>query len=293
MTKRRIREWYEYWDGDVYVSFSGGKDSTVLLDIVRQIYPDVPAVFVDTGLEYPEIRQFVKTFDNVIWLKPKMNFKEVINKYGYPVVSKEVSETIDQCRKGYKSRFKKLDPNNKDGYTCANWAFLMDAPFKISNLCCNAMKKSPVKSFEKKSNLKPFIGTRASESQLRKTSYLREGCNGFNATRKISQPIAFWKEEDIWEYIKTNNLPYSEIYDKGMKRTGCMFCMFGVHHDKFPNRFQQMAKTHPKQYRYCIENLGLGEVLDYISVPYKVYENGIMGEINKDTEGNKYEQLKF
>lgn len=52
-TKRRIKEWYDYWDGQVYVSFSGGKDSTVLLDLVRNVcgYTDVPAVFVDTGLE--------------------------------------------------------------------------------------------------------------------------------------------------------------------------------------------------------------------------------------------------
>jgi len=87
-TKQRIREWYTYFGGEVYVSFSGGKDSTVLLDIVRQDYPDVKAVFVDTVLEYPEIRKFVKKFDNVTWLKPELRFDEVIKKYGYPVISK-------------------------------------------------------------------------------------------------------------------------------------------------------------------------------------------------------------
>ena len=56
MTEIRIRDWYDYWDGNVYVSFSGGKDSTVLLHIVRSMYPEVPAVFSDTGLEFPEIR---------------------------------------------------------------------------------------------------------------------------------------------------------------------------------------------------------------------------------------------
>lgn len=68
-TKQRIKEWYDHWDGQVYISFSGGKDSTVLLDIARSIYADLPAVFIDTGLEYPEIRNFVKTFDNVTWVK--------------------------------------------------------------------------------------------------------------------------------------------------------------------------------------------------------------------------------
>lgn len=101
LTCERIKAWYEWWDGQVYVSFSGGKDSTVLLDLVRNVcgYDDVPAVFVDTGLEYPEIREFVKTFDNVEWLKPKKNFKQVINECGYPFISKEVSNCVQGARK--------------------------------------------------------------------------------------------------------------------------------------------------------------------------------------------------
>lgn len=95
MTKLRIREWVqEYGTEGVYVAFSGGKDSTVLLHIVRGMYPTIPAVFLDTGLEYPEIREFVKTFNNVEWLKPKMNFRQVIEMYGYPFFSKEVSDVI-------------------------------------------------------------------------------------------------------------------------------------------------------------------------------------------------------
>lgn len=100
MTKRRVTEWVdEYGIDGVYVSFSGGKDSTVLLDICRKLYPEMKAAFVDTGLEYPEIRQFVKTFDNVEWLKPKKTFKEVINEYGYPIISKEVSECVSGAKR--------------------------------------------------------------------------------------------------------------------------------------------------------------------------------------------------
>lgn len=100
-TKRRIQEWYDYWDGQVYIAFSGGKDSTVLLDLTRNIcgYTDVPAVFVDTGLEYPEIREFVKKVDNVEWLKPKKNFRQVIDECGYPFISKEVSNTVEGAKK--------------------------------------------------------------------------------------------------------------------------------------------------------------------------------------------------
>ena len=94
MAKRRIQEWYDYWDGGVYVSFSGGKDSTVLLHLVRSMYPDVQAVFVNTGLEYPEIQAFVKQHDNVNILRPSMSFNEVLGEYGYPMIGKEVAQRL-------------------------------------------------------------------------------------------------------------------------------------------------------------------------------------------------------
>lgn len=99
-TKVRIRQWVEHYGLDhAYVSFSGGKDSTVLLDIARKMYPDIKAVFLDTSLEFPELRDFVKRFNNVEYIKPKMNFRQVIEKYGYPVISKEVSECVYGARK--------------------------------------------------------------------------------------------------------------------------------------------------------------------------------------------------
>ena len=100
MTMDRIREWVDtYGDDGVCISFSGGKDSTVLLHLVRSYAPNVKAVFSDTGLEYPEIRNFVKTFDNVDWIKPKMTFGEIVGQYGYPLFSKEISNTIWYARK--------------------------------------------------------------------------------------------------------------------------------------------------------------------------------------------------
>ena len=98
MSLNRIREWYDHFQGAVYISFSGGKDSTVLAHLVHTMYPDVPMVFSNTGLEYPEIRQFAKSNGAEI-IYPKMRFDEVISKYGYPIIGKEVAEAIHFARR--------------------------------------------------------------------------------------------------------------------------------------------------------------------------------------------------
>ena len=107
----------------------------------------------------------------------------------------------------------------------------------------------------------------ASDSMVRQMIYLKYGCNNFDGDH--SMPLGFWKTEDIWNYISTKNLPYSKIYDMGEERTGCMFCMFGIHLEGDNNRFTRMKKSHPKIYNYCINELGIGEVLDYLGVCYK------------------------
>lgn len=287
LSKNRIKQFYEHFDGKVYVSFSGGKDSTVLLHLVRSLFPEVPAVFVDTGLEYPEVRSFVKSFDNVITLRPEMSFNKVITEYGYPVISKEVAQFIEDNRKnpnGYTA--KKFDPNSdyvkKYGsrFCLAKWNYLKNSDIKISSQCCRIMKKTPAKKFEKESGLKPYIATMAAESNLRKQEYIKKSCNSFESKRPASTPLGFWTEQDILQYLVENNLPYCSVYgeikqDKngkyyttGAKRTGCMFCMFGVHNEKSPNKFELMRETHPKLHDYCINKLGCGRVLDFIGVKY-------------------------
>ena len=271
LSDQRSRAFYEHFRGEVYVSFSGGKDSTVLLHKVRQVYPNVLGVFIDTGLEYPSVREFVKTMKNIIIVKPKLSFRDVINKYGYPVVSKENAQKLYEIKntKSDKLRNKRLHgDDNKNGKLPEKYKYLIDAPFMISSKCCDALKKSPVKKFERETGLHPIVGIMAEDSGMRTTSYLRTGCNTFESKRPMSLPIAFWTDKDIWEYIKKYNLKYADIYNKGYDNTGCMFCMFGVQFEKAPNRFQRMKEIHPKQYNYCINKLGCGEVLDFMGIKY-------------------------
>lgn len=363
MSQQRIKAWYESWvryeiynkatgktryvtaaeepllsedewietatDGQVYVSFSGGKDSTVLKHLVENtpgVY-NVPSLFVNTGLEYPEIQKFAMSQPNVITVRPEMRFDEVIKEYGYPVISKEVSKYIKEARtallKGRMDYYSiqklrgtlKDKDGNKSIYNCEKWGFMIDAPYKISNYCCDVMKKRPAKKFAKETGRKPIIGTMASESRLRFQKWIQHGCNAFDKKEPSSQPLSFWTEQDVLHYIKKYNLPYCSVYgdivvdtatdipegqmsfidylgeyeegDKlkttGCNRTGCIFCMFGCHLEKEPNRFQRLKETHPRQYDYCInggefvdgkwqpskKGLGLGYVLDYIGVDYK------------------------
>lgn len=147
-TKDLILEWYLQFEGKVYVGFSGGKDSTVLLHIARSIKgcSDIPAVFADTGLEYPEIREFVKTIDNVTWLKPKLTFKQVLEKYGYPIISKDQSAALYDIRNSKSERTIQARLHDGWGYhngvLAKTWYPLILADFKISNKCCNVMKKN-------------------------------------------------------------------------------------------------------------------------------------------------------
>lgn len=361
MTKVRIRDWVNYYgQNGVYVSFSGGKDSTVLLHMVREEYPDIPAVFVDTGLEYPEIREFVKTFDNVTWVKPKLTFKQVIEKYGYPFISKEVAECVYGARKyltqliadgtilqtdrqypyeyydklcglgkcantekqggmitsiaDYEDLVHTLKERmcNREGganerllillgelppktnkteiipdkslYSQEKYKFFLEAPFEISNKCCNVMKKQPAHRYSKETGRVPILATMAAESRLRTQKWLQNGCNGFDMKEPISTPMAFWTEQDVLRYIKEKNIPICSVYGDivsddaqdqlkgqmdisdfglsrdtrrlkttGCNRTGCMFCGFGCHLEKEgEGRFERMKVTHPQIYDYIM-----------------------------------------
>lgn len=338
MTQQRIREWYNYWNGNVCISFSGGKDSTVLTYLVRDMYPEVPLVFANTGLEYPEIQAFARKM-GAEFVRPKMSFSEVISTYGYPIIGKENAEAIHYARrirngskkvsrsedestairkrhefKGDRPKVeheeepgKKVDKRrkfdqwrdwrresiqgvgafsaeNKSIFNKSKWYPLCkDTQFMISHMCCTIMKKGPMGIYQRQHKLYPFIGTLADESKLREQAWIRHGCNAFEGTHQTSQPLSFWLEQDILHYILEKHIEIASVYGEivgvdsngmeyqpmegfdlplkctGCDRTGCIFCGFGVHLEKGETRFQKLAKTHPKQYEYC---MGGGQWVD-------------------------------
>lgn len=285
----RIREALEKYPGKIVASCSGGKDSTVMMDLIWHVDPTIRGVFSDTGLEYPEIREFVKTLPNMDWVKPKMSFDQVVKKHGWPVVSKAVARGIQRLQnpseKNVNVRNLLMTGLTSDGRAAPSfklakkWHRLIDAPFKISDHCCEVIKKAPIKKYMCDNKIDAtFVGTLADESEKRKESYLAHGCNAFDLKDPQSRPLMLWTEQDILRYIVVRKLPISKIYGDiveedgvlrctGEQRTGCMFCMFGIFMEGSPNRFERMAKTHPNYHDYCINKMGAGEVLDFLGLP--------------------------
>ncbi|WP_318442702.1 phosphoadenosine phosphosulfate reductase family protein [Photobacterium leiognathi] len=296
MTKSRIRQWFDFYDGDVYLSFSGGKDSNVLGHIIKSMpspYCNIPFVFVNTGLEYPEVLDHVRSLAangwNIEQIKPERTFKDIWDNDGIPLVSKRVARQIRIARGelgGEQSRNLVLNGVNKKGLVSNSqwkisdkWRYLIDSDVKISDTCCDYLKKKPFIRYEKDTGLKVMTAMMASEGGTRS---MISKCNMFDGSRPKSSPMLFWLESDVWEYVnkfqvnlasvyydRKCNFEGKEVLIKGESRTGCMFCAFGQHLEKGVNKFQKMQVTHPRQYNVIINRMGLSKALDLIDVNYK------------------------
>lgn len=236
-----------------------------------------------------------------------MNFRQVILKYGYPVIGKNQARYIRDLQNAHGQNDAtvnlRLTGYNRAGQYCPTmkladkWQFLRGAPFKISEQCCDVMKKEPMRRYQKETRRMPIVGTMCTESQSREKSWLMNGCNAFEAKYPQSRPMSFWTENDVLMYLFLYDVPYAsvygdircrfkgeectpedarrmllsdrpaddyawennfEFYTTGVSRTGCMFCAFGAHLESCPNRFQQMQVSHPKQYDYCMRPVDQG-----------------------------------
>jgi len=275
LAKKKLIDFYQKENGNVFISFSGGKDSEVLLHIAKSIYPNIRVVFSNTTNEDKDIIEHVKKFKEVIWVHPVMNFTQVVEKHGFPLVSKDNAQKIYELKHGKKDRTIAIrrygyqnhpdcmsDKKDKDGGPVPKpgsgmlpikWQFLADEEFDVTHKCCQILKKDPIEKWAKENNLKPIIALMADEGKLRKQLSLY----GSDDDKK-SYPFlkTGWSEKDIWEYAKLHNIRFAECYyDREMNghfikaelRTGCVFCGFGIHLEKENRLDKQKLKT-PKRY---------------------------------------------
>jgi len=286
-----VDNYYHRFNGGVYMSFSGGKDSTVLKYFIDKWlkmagYPPIKYVFNNTTNEHKEILDFVKSFgDEVIHLRPKMTFAQVLEKYGFPMVSKQTARFLSRYRNTKSEQMRQFYKHgtNKDGSQSAfkiakKWHFLIDAPFNFTDRCCDILKKEPVKRFEKETGLKPIIGTMADESNQRKLQYKKNGeqCNTFTEGKEQCKPLSIFTEADIWALIERFNIKICSIYFdqvingelvKGEKRTGCKLCGFGCQFETGEdNRYTRLSKREPNLHKSFMDKLGYRAVLKFIGI---------------------------
>lgn len=292
----RIKEWLDHWDGAAFVGFSGGNNSSILANLVRQVDKEVPLVFSNTGLEYPEIVEFVTKgpFQNVVVVRPQLTFKQVLDQYGYPVVDRKSAQALRNLQNptdrnensrrlawtGIKSDGQPGSPASK---LADKWRYLVEAPFKISEKCCDKLKKFPLDNYAKETGRKPFIGLLAGDSSRRKRGWMVHGCNAYQGTLVHSAPLAIWTAQDCLEYHLLNPGLLAPVYGQilrgedgqlhttGEQRTGCIFCCFGLdqeYRSTGTHRFLRMEVSHPKLYAYCMEQLGFREVITTLKLPY-------------------------
>lgn len=235
----KMYQWTSFWRGQVRLSFSGGKDSTVmcylfceLLAQARDLCQTVHIAFSNTELEYPEIRIFAKWFATQ-WLPkrfpsldirfysicPKIGFRESILKSGYPIVSKEVASSIYEARRNpngagairLRGEYRRRD-GTKSEFNLEKWAFLMRAPFQIGAGCCKDIKKAPLDRFGRETSLKSMVATMAEESRRRMSAWLQTGCNVFEGKRPVGKPMSFWRNQDVLAFIKERGIPICSVY---------------------------------------------------------------------------------
>lgn len=289
----RIEDLYHETDGKCYVSFSGGKDSTVLLALIKlceEVYTippgAIPAVFSNTGIELGVTVDFVRLvrdsgwYQNVQVVRPEKSFDWTIKKYGKPLKSKLRSEALHRwkCANRTQYLFDSLITGEVNGKVTIRTKLADkdmhmvsdDFPIIASPKCCDILKKKPFRKYEKDNGIKgAMTGVRMAEGgarEMRAVERNREGkmCTYTNHGVLYKLPIVDWNDEDVEKFIKEYKVPLSDAYTKyGMDRTGCMACPFSKFADRSlyylyyhePNRYK--AAMHWLKDVYIAQNVVL------------------------------------
>lgn len=252
----------QYCEDNFYLSFSGGKDSTVLHYLIDEALPNnkIPRVYINTGIEYIDIVNFVKELaqkdDRVITLNSNVNIKNMLNEKGYPFKSKEHSMRVYQFNKGSNAKYimkylKVVDSKgNKSKFACPKkllYQFEEKGKYNYSNLCCYELKKKPIKKWQKENN-KPIVisGMLADEGGNRE----RLGCIIRERERVVKfHPLI--KVSKGWEdwYIKKRNIKLCKLYYEpyNFVRTGCKGCPFNLTLQKDLETMERLLPNERKQ----------------------------------------------
>lgn len=221
-----------------YLSYSGGKDSHFLYWFIKEYLKrdDIKIVGINTYMEHHEILQRILKNSDIV-LIPKMKPFEIKEKYGIPCFSKEQDFFIyyyqNALRKGKepsKTIMQKIMGTYDKGFSGiskkAREYILSGKAHKITHLCCHFLKKEPARRFERETGLKPILGIREGESNLRKRQY--KSC--FTKDGKFT-PIHDLSDELLDKIYKKYNIEIPKVYNH-ICRTGCMGCPYGSYkHD--------------------------------------------------------------
>jgi len=257
------------------VACSFGKDSMVLLHLVRQLHPSIEVVFNNTLIEFPETLRFARRIEEewnlkVHWVRPQdktpegrlKDFWWCVETYGWPAWGKEATRTITSIQRG------KRDYEHRRSNRM--WK-LAQSGVKFSDKCCYWLKKKPCRRFYAQHKVDcVFQGILAEESHRRRLNWIHQGDWIYPSKERHANifPLSIWKESDIWEYIRREKLPYNPLYDMGYKRTGCWPCTMDLAADE--NRLKLLRQTHPKMFHFLIVEKGLGEAL--IKMKYALHD---------------------
>lgn len=250
VSQTRILEWCIKYDFNICISFSAGKDSCVLADLVAYVWSvnkenhgnqSLKLVYSDTGMEFIDVKKHAEIFRDylakkhninveLIMVKPEMNTHRVFKEIGYPIISKKTARQLRELQNPKESNFntrrlyasgEKQDGSRTKSFELSKkWKrifnvdeenYTAEIPFKVSEECCHYFKKTPLTKYQKESGTHPFVGTMASDSDTREHAWYSTGCNDFKKGGQ-SKPISFWLEQDVLTYIKTYNIPISSVY---------------------------------------------------------------------------------
>lgn len=263
----KIKEFIEWCDKngerEIVIGFSGGKDSTAMLDLVYKVHKSMKTktkliLGYATEITFPDTMRYIKEVSDLYRIPleifpPKMGWKQILTDKGFPFKGKRFSVLINRLiqsktknnlvydafgmRNIHKAGTDKADKKSIYYILKKDDLFLLDkdmVSYIISEKCCDY-----VKGGIKHDKRPAFVGTQASESYLRKTKWLQNGCNVFGGEKPQSKPLSIWTAKDVWDYMPETLIgKYNPMYEH-FDRLGCISCTFGSH-------LEQKAKNRKK-----------------------------------------------